>query len=90
MLLSLDGVLADDVADRLGRIEYSDFTSWVNVENIELRLHDGQVDTVATRQAARDLFANMRRAICSDVESAFYMTQPIVRRSRGCAPHTIP
>ncbi|PWJ26480.1 putative Ntn-hydrolase superfamily protein [Branchiibius hedensis] len=49
-LLPLDGELADEVATRLSALGYADLDTWAGVENLELRLHPGQIDVIVLGQ----------------------------------------
>ena len=44
-LLPLDGELADEVAVHVQRLGYPDLETWAGVENYEVRLIEGQIDT---------------------------------------------
>jgi uncharacterized Ntn-hydrolase superfamily protein len=44
-LLPLEGELADEVSAHLARLGYGDLETWAGVENYELRLVPGQIDT---------------------------------------------
>lgn len=48
-LLPLEGDLATEVRDRLQSAGYDELDSWAGVENLELRLKDGWIDTTVLR-----------------------------------------
>lgn len=49
-LLPLEGELATEVANRLAALGFGDLDTWAGVENLELRLHPGQIDVIVLGQ----------------------------------------
>lgn len=49
-LLPLTGELAQEVALRLRSLGFADLDTWAGVENLELRLHPGQIDVIVLSQ----------------------------------------